>query len=442
MSGSANLSREQAVQQVASTEAGQAAGKGEKRVLREAIAAFESWLQSNGHSSFDPYDVWGTRYGLTARRLYYANYLLGMPLVAPLLLMEICCPAWRRAFVKPDRYATADAQLLLAFLNLYAQARDKQYLDKARQLGEEMAEYSIPGYSGLCWGYPFDWQHQGGMWGKNIPFITCTPYCYEAYCRLHDATGEDRFREMAGSIASFVFHDLRDMPTGPGAAAASYSPHDESQVINASAYRAWVLFDAARRFARPDFLEKAEQNLNFVCQTQRPDGSWFYAAYAAGKFIDHFHTCFVLKNLFKISAMENRSDLMAVIRKGYDFYRRNLFDADGMPKPFAVKPRTRIVRLEMYDFAEAITLGTLLRAEIPEAYGHAQELAEVLCRDYQLSDGHFVTRVYVGGIRHTFPFLRWPQSQLFLALTNLDAAMSNSGPAGAAVSVQKVSTSP
>ena len=82
------------------------------------------------------------------------------------------------------------------------------------------------------------------------------------------------------------------------------------------------------------------------------------------------------------------------------------------------------MRFEMYDFAEAITLGTLLRDQIPESYEHAQRLADVLCRDYQLADGHFVTRVYVGGVRHTFPFLRWPQSQLFLALTNLHSALA------------------
>jgi hypothetical protein len=30
-----------------------------------------------------------------------------------------------------------------------------------------------------------------------------------------------------------------------------------------------------------------------------------------------------------------------------------------------------------------------------------------------------VTRVFRGGFRHRFPFLRWPQAQLFYALTNL-----------------------
>ena len=211
-----------------------------------------------------------------------AAHLLGIPLVAPLLLLEICAPSWRRFFVKPDRYATADAQLLLAFLNLHPTTKDDQYLHKARQLGEEMPGYSIPGYSGLCWGYPFDWQHQSGMWGRNIPFITCTPYCYEAYCRLHDVTGDDRYREMADSIASFVFHDLRDMPTGPDAAAASYSPHDDSQVINASAYRAWVLFDAAERF------------LTLFCRTRNRMAPGFMRPRQAGVGLGDLLTTFIL----------------------------------------------------------------------------------------------------------------------------------------------------
>jgi hypothetical protein len=94
----------------------------------------------------------------------------------------------------------------------------------------------------------------------------------------------------------------------------------------------------------------------------------------------------------------------------------------------------------MYDFAEAITLGTLLQKQIPEAYQHAQQLAEVVRRDYQLPDGHFVTRVYIGGVRHTLPFLRWPQSQLFLALTNLYASMTNAHQPKPSVPISKVPT--
>lgn len=390
--------------------------------MAEAIAAFERWLERNGPLSFDPYDLWGTGYGLKARRLYYDKHVMGLPMIAPLLLSEILTPSLRRLFVEPERFATSDAQLVLAFVNLYRSSGDDRYLNKARRLAEEIRAYAIPGYSGLCWGYPFDWQNQRGMWAKDVPYITCTPYCYEAFAALFDVTSEETFAEVARSIAKFVFTDLRDTETAADAAAASYSPKDDSLVVNASAYRAWVLFDAAERFGNEEYLTKAERNLAFILQSQRDDGSWFYAMDEHGKFIDHFHTCFVLKNLVKINRMLGRAEVQSAIENGYRFYARALFDAEGLPKSFAIKPRTGIVRLEMYDFAEAITLGTLLRNEIPEAYEHAQRLADVLCHEYQLRDGHFVTRVYRGGVRHTFPFLRWPQAQLFLALTNLFVA--------------------
>jgi len=258
------------------------------------------------------------------------------------------------------------------------------------------------------------------LWKKNTPYITCTPYCFEAFLGLYDATGEQRYLDLARSITTFVYTDLKDTPMGEDAAAASYSPMDETKVVNASAYRAWVLFEADRRFNLPEYKEKAQRNLNFILQSQQPDGSWLYAVATPGEgFIDHFHTCFVLKKLFKINQGLNRPAVAEAIRKGYAYYREKLFRPDGLPKAFALEPRTQIVTLEMYNFAEAITLGALLRDFIPEAFTTAQKLATILCEKYQLADGHFVTRVYRGGFKHTFPFLRWPQAQLFYSLTNL-----------------------
>jgi hypothetical protein len=281
-------------------------------------------------------------------------------------------------------------------------------------------QYSVPGYSGKCWGYPFDWQNNRGLWKKNTPYITCTPYCFEAFLGLYDAIGEQRYLDIARSIATFVYTDLKDTPMGPDAAAASYSPMDETKVVNASAYRAWVLFEADKRFNLPEYKAKAQRNLNFILQSQQADGSWLYAVATPGEgFIDHFHTCFVLKKLFKINQSLNSSAVAEAIRKGYAYYREKLYRADGLPRAFALEPRTQIVTLEMYNFAEAITLGALLRDFIPDAYAVAQKLATTLCEKYQLADGHFVTRVYRGGFRHTFPFLRWPQAQLFYSLTNL-----------------------
>jgi len=401
--------------------------------LWSSIQAFLRWLDQNGYESYDPYDIWGTRYGLFSRRIYYGHRLLGSPLIAPILLMEVLCPSLRRWLVGKGRFATADAQLLLGFLNLYEAKGGSIFLEKARALSRDLLQISVPGYSGFCWGYPFDWQHNRGLWKKNLPFITATPYCFEAFLRLFDLTADPAFLTIARSIAQFVHKDLRDTPTSPNAAAASYSPVDSSQVVNASAYRAMVLFEAAGRFARPDYRRSATLNLNFILQSQRADGAWLYAMdEPAEQFIDHFHTCFVLKNLWKLNRSLKSPAVTEAIRRGFAYYHGALFDSAGLPKPFVINPRRQIVRLEMYDFAEAISLGVLLRHDLPEAFPMAQRLARLVTDQFQLSPGCFVTRVYRGGRFHKLPFLRWPQAQLFLALTNMlmaEPSLSAAAPA-------------
>jgi hypothetical protein len=384
---------------------------------------FTAWLDRAGYASFDPYDVWGTRYGRVARRLYYRKHPAGVMMTAPLILMEVVCPQLRKLLVRRKRFPTADAQLALAFLNLYEISGSATWLAKAKALAADLLTQSVHGYSGLCWGYPFDWQNVGGLMRRNTPHITATPYCYEMFARLFDLTGDDQYCEAARSIATFVSDDLKDTPAGKDSAAGSYTPHDHSKVINASAYRAFVLFDAAKRFHNDLYRAKASRNLRFILDAQRPDGSWLYALDSpAEAFIDHFHTCFVLKNLYKLNRDLQSPDVAAAIRLGYAWYRRSLFDQDDNPRSFAIAPRLQIVRLEMYNVAEAINLGTLLRHDVPEAFVLADTLATRFVKHGQLSAGHWPTRTYLGGITHRLPFLRWPQSQLFLALTNLLAA--------------------
>ena len=414
-----------------------------------AIHKFAAWLDKSGYASYDPYDVWGSRYGRFARQLFYKRNPAGIVLTAPLIWMEIAFPGLRGLFVQKDRYPTAEAQLILAFLNLYEVSHKQQstmgdrsvkvnrdrapesWLMKAKSLADELLTQSVPGYRGFCWGYPFDWQNVNGLIPKGTPHITATPYCYEAFTRLFDVTGDHRYLEIARSIAAFVFEDFIDTPTGSHSAASSYTPHDKSKVVNASAYRAFLLFDAARRFQNDAFRAKAWKNLRFILESQQADGSWLYAIDSpAEAFIDNFHTCFVLKNLYKINRELQSPDVREAIHRGYEWYRKALFDEQDNPKSFAIAPRLQIVRLEMYNIAEAISLGVLLKDEIPQALALAETLAARLIRYYGLPAGYWVTRVYLGGIKHTVPFLRWPQSQLFLALTNLLVAALPGGNTG------------
>ena len=87
------------------------------------------------------------------------------------------------------------------------------------------------------------------------------------------------------------------------ASSCSYSPYDGGGVINAAAYRAFLFFSASQFFSNDDYRKTAERNLNFVLEAQNADGSWYYAVDGVRDFVDHFHTCFVMKALGKIHAV-------------------------------------------------------------------------------------------------------------------------------------------
>ena len=384
------------------------------------IETFLDWLKEHGHESYDSYDFWATPFGILARKLYYRNPFFGAIFVLPILFLDLIWPQSRSFWVSKKRYPTADAQILLGLLNLYSIHKLPEYLATAVSLGRDLMASSIPGFSGHAWGYPFDWQNNRGLWKKCTPFITVTPYCFEAFLALYDATEDTKYLEIATSAARFAARDMSETVTSGLASATSYSPLDRSQVVNASAYRAFMLYEAFLRFGEEEYRKKAIRNLYFVLESQRLEGSWLYAmGNSKDAFIDHFHTCFVLKNLWKLNRHLKSSDVHAAIGKGYMFYRENLFDSRGFPKPFVILSNLQLAKYEMYDFAEAILLEALLADEIPGAYEFAHHLAQEVYDHFRLPDGHFVTRVDRFGLINTVPYLRWPQAQMFYALTML-----------------------
>ena len=199
-------------------------------------------------------------------------------------------------------------------------------------------------------------------------------------------------------------------------ASAGYNPVDEVfGVVNASAYRAFLLTAASSRFDRGDYREVADRNLNFVLECQQPDGSWPYAVDGARDFVDHFHTCFVLKALAKIERLTNDSRCAAAISAGVDYYVKNLFDEDGLPRPFSKAPRLTVYERELYDYAECINLCFLLQGRFPLLDDRLRTTLSDLLEHWQKPDGSFRSRRLRFGWDNV-PMHRWAQAQLFRSL--------------------------
>ncbi len=256
---------------------------------------------------------------------------------------------------------------------------------------------------------------RNGTIRSQTPLITSTPYAYEAFLHVHELDGREEWKQVMASIARHAFRDIRDFPVSDKASSCSYTPFDGGGVINAAAYRAFLLTSASQIFSREDYWRIAERNLNFILNNQNPDGSWFYAADGVRDFVDHYHTCFVMKALAKIHALTGHAVTLEALRKGVHYYLNNLFDTDGLPKPFSRAPRLTVYKRELYDCAECINLCLLLRDRFPQLEATVETVVEGILRDWVKPDGSFRSRkLHLGW--DNVPMHRWGQSQMFRAL--------------------------
>ena len=381
-----------------------------------ALKNFTGWLENYGEVSWDHQSFYAGPYGRFAKQRYYTHKLPGIAAVAPMVFCEAFVPDARRLFHHPIRLPIADAHYAMGFALLYEVTDEAAHLEKAVHFLDVLEKTRCPEYMEFCWGYPFDWVTRSRTIKSGTPLITTTPYVFEAFLEVHKLHPRAEWKTILESITRHACTDIKDFEFSEYSRTCSYTPSDEGKIVNASAYRAAMLVAAAKFFNQDGLLETASRNVNFVLETQKPDGSWPYAVDGVRDFVDHFHTCFVMKALAKIYRLTGDPRIRAALERGLDYYLNNLFGGDGMPRPFSKAPRLTVYQCELYDCAEAINLCLLLRGEFPQLETTLETIVSGVLRDWVRRDGSFRSRKLMLGWDNV-PMHRWAQSQMFRALT-------------------------
>jgi hypothetical protein len=376
---------------------------------------FADWLDRHSETSWDHQSFFAGPIGSRAKALYYRNRLLGTVAVAPMIFSEAFLPAARRLFHRRIRLPIADAHYAMGFAFLYEATGQTAHFERAIHFLEELEKSRCGGFEDYCWGYPFDWVTRGGTIPRETPLITTTPYAYEAFFRAYEIDPRSHWKEVLASIAQHAARDIKSFPTSERGSSSSYSPFDSGGVINAAAYRSFLLMSASQVLGRDDYHAIADRNLHFVLETQNTDGSWYYSTDGVRDFVDHFHTCFVLKALAKIDRLAPCRDTQEALEKGVAYYLCSLFDEEGLPKPFAKAPRLTVYKRELYDCAECINLCLLLSGRFPQLNNTLQTVVTAILKNWVKPDGSFRSRRLHFGWDNV-PMHRWGQAQMFRSL--------------------------
>lgn len=378
------------------------------------------WLEEINYSSYDHYDFLSTKFGVFSKHLFSLSKPLGIPYVAIIFILDTYFPNSRKYFTRKTRSAEAIPRIATSYFSLFQLTGDSNYLNRGCELLEWLQKNASNTRRGTGWGLHFDWEGVEFL-PKGTPCVTLTAYSTEAFLKGYDLTGNKTYLETALKTGEFVVYELNRKNTSSGIA-ISYTPLDHNYVINANSYAAWILNETLKYHNDPIKLELVNRITSYILSHQESDGSWYYFdkndVSERRNFIDSFHTCFVLVNLYSIYKWNKDEQLRKAIDKGYRFFKEHFINSDFSVSYYHKYPYPTGVKVDIRGCAEAIHCLAVLSESYPEALDKAKKIAEWTIRNMQNKSGCFYFRIYRTH-KHKMPYIRWGQAPMLNALTCL-----------------------
>jgi len=284
----------------------------------------------------------------------------------------------------------------------------EEYLKKIQFLIEELKKQIPQGYHGACWGYDFPWEARYASIPAYQPTVVATGIISNALFECFRITGNETAKELCISSADFVLHDL-NRTYEDDSFCFSYSPVDKQQVFNANMKGIRLLAQVFSMSQDEKQKTEASQAVKYVISNQNNDGSWFYSKTGTGKWIDNYHTGYILDCLDEYRNYTGDTTISSPVEKGFRFYRSCFIEPDGKPRFY----NNRAWPVDCTAAAQSVL--TLCR------FGDVQtgtRVAEYMIDNMQSGNGGFYFRKYKFHTEKT-KFMRWSNAWMFAALSYL-----------------------
>lgn len=313
--------------------------------------------------------------------------------------------------VPETRSAYTLGEALTAHARLLGYARDVGAGEGAR-LVWELRSIASTGWRGMSWGTPFDVVTRFSLFPASVPNVVVTAFVARGMVEATESGLVD-CRDDIARVAEFITSSL---PTRRDVSGVhyGYTPLYGDVILNSSMLAAMTLADAARLLDRQDLRERALAAASFVVSRQNQDGSWPYSERGDSRWVDGFHTSFVLQGLAAILRVTDEKWVRLAYRRGVAFYCKRLRCHDGRAR-FSARTTWPVDSMSLSQALEALTLARCAGLAVDEP------LQSVLCytRDYALQQrGTVAYRINAHTTdRRWFP--RWSGAPMAAALAGV-----------------------
>lgn len=242
------------------------------------------------------------------------------------------------------------------------------------------------------WGYPFEWQARAFHAKRHQSNAIVTSFVVDGLRQSGVAENDAKLVTAARFMENKLWRG----------GYFAYFDHSDVEIHNASLWAAFALHRVVGT------NEKSMQAIKRVISAQKADGSWAYGMRSHHRFVDGFHTGYILDLLdrFRASGMNGLGDAIA---RGWQFYRAECFDRDGLPRSFAGR--------DGYLDAHAVAQGmaSLIRfGDVQGAIRVADWAAETL---FDPARDLFFAGIGKDGRPDRRHYMRWTQAWMVWALS-------------------------
>jgi hypothetical protein len=379
-----------------------------------------SWMEQERFYSHDWYDACTTPIGKWLTSKVYSGErpnkiarLVYLPFAAVTrFIPELVAPV-----TKKTKAATTVALAATTYFLLYRHTNKKTYAKKGETCLKWLLTHRSKGYSGYCWGLPFDWQLPKGILAPaGTPCSTIMIYMMDAFKEGYEVTGNERYKQAVLATKNFFLKDLNYDKVDENTVASSYTPLDRFHVINASSYVAASLYRIYELNQENSLRELADKLIGYVLKEQNSDGSWYYwgAQERMHKGIDSLHQCYIIENLHYCESLAKNLKVKRAIDKAVSYFNETFLTNRNIVRKFP----SNNAYFELIDQAEAITMFVLLGDEIKAA-----SIAEATFDVFSMAKKPYFYSAITPIRKIGVPYMRWGQAQMAYALTLLFSAL-------------------
>jgi rhamnogalacturonyl hydrolase YesR len=384
-----------------------------KARVYQSIERLSLWLERNDYSGYDTFD------GLSAklmRPLTFENKHLRIALQQgvrrfPLNLRPLLG-------IPKSKSTKAMGFMARGFIRLHQATGDNQWTEKAKFALQWLVENQSPGYSGACWGNHFDYQSRSSFVNKGIPSVVWTSLIGHAFLDGYEHFQTDQYLQIAISACQHIQRDLERVPDGE-TLCIGYFPGQSLRVHNANTLGASLLARAFPYTRDEASRELAQRAIQYTAKYQRPNASWYYGEAENLRWVDNFHTAYVLDcfKYYGLGTGDHRFDKN--LMNGYEYWKNTFFLDDGTPKYYDHKT----LPIDIQCCSQAIDTLVFFQDRDPEALPLAKKVAQWTIEHMQDRSGYFYYRRYSRWVVNRTPTLHWGQATMLSALASLYASL-------------------